>query len=106
MKVLYLGDIVGRAGRDAVYKRLPELRDRLKPDFCVVNGENAAAGFGITPKICDELFDAGTDVIVTGNHVFDNVGRLSHRVRIIKVQKAPSARNNTDVVPRLRETDV
>ena len=78
MKVLYLGDIVGRTGREAVYRHLPDLRERLKPDFCVVNGENAAAGFGITPKICEELFEVGTDVIVTGNHVFDNRDIMSH----------------------------
>jgi len=78
LKVLYLGDLVGRSGRDAAIARLPELRERLKIDFTVVNGENAAAGFGITAKICDELFDAGTDAIVTGNHVWDNRDILAH----------------------------
>ncbi|WP_417519906.1 TIGR00282 family metallophosphoesterase [Minwuia sp.] len=78
MKVLYLGDLVGRSGREAAIKRLPELRERLKADFVVVNGENAAGGFGITPAICDDLFAAGTDVIVTGNHVWDNRDILPH----------------------------
>lgn len=71
MKLLYLGDIVGRSGRNLIMERLPELRQTLKLDFVVVNGENAAAGFGITSKICQELFEAGVDVISTGNHVWD-----------------------------------
>ncbi len=71
MRILFLGDIVGRPGREAVLAHLPRLRDRLRPDFIIVNGENAAAGFGITRKICDQLFEAGADVITTGNHVWD-----------------------------------
>lgn len=71
MKVLFLGDIVGRTGRDAVVAQVPRLRDQLDLDFVVVNGENAAHGFGISPKICDELFDAGVDVITGGNHSWD-----------------------------------
>ena len=78
MKVLYLGDLVGRAGRDAAIARLPELRKDLSLDFVIVNGENAAGGFGITPQICDDLFAAGTDVVVTGNHVWDNRDILPH----------------------------
>ena len=70
MKSLYLGDIVGRAARKAVCKSLPKLRQRLALDFIVVNGENAAGGFGLTSDICDDLFAAGVDVIVTGNHAF------------------------------------
>ncbi|MEI7669252.1 MAG: YmdB family metallophosphoesterase, partial [Pseudomonadota bacterium] len=71
MKILFLGDIVGRSGRDAVCKFLPLARKEHELDFIVVNGENAAAGFGITPAICDELFKAGADIITTGNHVWD-----------------------------------
>ena len=71
MRVLYLGDVVGRAGREAVYEKLPGYRAELDLDLVVVNGENAAGGFGITPKICDELRQAGTDLILTGNHVWD-----------------------------------
>ena len=78
MKVLYLGDVVGRSGREAVIARLPELRRQLDLDFVVVNGENAAGGFGLTPAIADDLFAAGTDVIVTGNHVWDNRDILPH----------------------------
>jgi len=71
VKALYLGDIVGRAARNAVCQKLPKLRERLKLDFVVVNAENAAGGFGLTPEICEDLFVAGTDVIVTGNHAFN-----------------------------------
>ena len=71
MKVLFCGDIVGRAGRDAVIKEVPRLRRELGLDFVAVNGENAAAGFGITAKICGELHEAGVDCITTGNHVWD-----------------------------------
>ena len=71
MKVLFCGDIVGRAGRDVVIKEVPRLRRELGLDFVAVNGENAAAGFGITAKICAELHAAGVDCITTGNHVWD-----------------------------------
>ena len=71
MRILYLGDIVGRAGRTAVIEQLPRLREELRADFVVVNGENAAGGFGINAKITRQLLDAGADVITTGNHVFD-----------------------------------
>ena len=71
MRVLLCGDVVGRAGRTVIQEQLPRLRDRLDLDFIVVNGENAAHGFGITPKICQEFYDAGADVITTGNHVWD-----------------------------------
>lgn len=71
MKLLFVGDVVGRSGRKAVCEHVPALRERLNVDFVIANGENAAGGFGITPKICDEFFDAGVDVITTGNHVWD-----------------------------------
>jgi len=71
MKILFLGDVVGRTGRDLVIERMPELRRRLEADFVVVNGENAAHGFGITPKICDDFYAAGIDVLTLGNHSWD-----------------------------------
>ncbi len=71
MKVLLCGDIVGRSGREAVTKNVPRLRRDWDLDFVVANGENAAAGFGITAKICAELHTAGVDCITTGNHVWD-----------------------------------
>ncbi len=71
MRILFLGDVVGRSGRQAVSRELPKLKARYRTDFIIVNGENAAGGFGITETICQELLDAGADVITTGNHVWD-----------------------------------
>jgi metallophosphoesterase (TIGR00282 family) len=71
MRILFLGDIVGRAGRRAALDQLPALRRRLDADFVIVNGENAAGGFGITAKIAAEFYDAGADCLTTGNHVWD-----------------------------------
>ncbi|MFZ1101774.1 MAG: TIGR00282 family metallophosphoesterase [Hyphomicrobiaceae bacterium] len=71
MRLLFLGDVVGRTGRQAVISRLPELRERYKLDFVAVNAENAAGGFGITEAICTDLIDAGADVVTLGNHAFD-----------------------------------
>jgi 2',3'-cyclic-nucleotide 2'-phosphodiesterase len=68
---MFLGDVVGRAGRDAVIQHLPLLREQLKPDVVVVNGENAAHGFGITEDIFLKLREAGADVVTLGNHSFD-----------------------------------
>ena len=69
-KVLFVADVVGHPGRDAVKAILPRLKDELRPDLTVVNGENAAGGFGLTAKLVAELKAAGADVITTGNHVF------------------------------------
>lgn len=77
MRLLFLGDVVGQSGRDAVVAELPRLRKALQIDFAVVNGENAAHGFGITERICAQLIDAGADVITTGNHVWDQREALS-----------------------------
>ena len=71
MRVLFLGDVVGRSGRSAVIEALPSLRKRYRLDFVAVNGENVAGGFGITEAILVELLDAGADVVTSGNHVFD-----------------------------------
>jgi 2',3'-cyclic-nucleotide 2'-phosphodiesterase len=71
MRVLFLGDVVGRSGRRAVIEQLPRLRERYALNFVIVNAENAAGGFGITEPILMELLDAGADAVTTGNHVFD-----------------------------------
>jgi metallophosphoesterase (TIGR00282 family) len=70
VSILFVGDIVGGIGRRTLLGLLPQLRERLTPDFVVVNGENAAGGLGITPKIAEELFDAGVNVITLGNHTY------------------------------------
>ena len=72
MNILILGDIMGPSGREAIIKKLPNLIKKKKLDFVIVNGENAAdPGVGITKKNTEEFFEAGTDVITTGNHVWD-----------------------------------
>lgn len=71
MRLLFLGDVVGRSGRKVVAEELPGLIARYKLDFVVLNGENAAGGFGITEAILGEFLDAGVDVVTLGNHCFD-----------------------------------
>ncbi len=71
MKLIYFGDILGRSGREGFARHLPMLTGKLSPDFIIVNGENAARGFGITEKYCKQFFDLGVDVITTGNHAWD-----------------------------------
>ena len=71
MKLLYFGDVMGRTGRTALLDGLDEIRADLAPDFIIANGENAAHGFGITEKICNQFFAAGIDVITLGNHAWD-----------------------------------
>lgn len=68
--ILFVGDIVGGIGKRTLLALLPSLRDTYGPDFVVVNGENAAGGVGITPKIARELFAAGVDTITLGNHTY------------------------------------
>jgi metallophosphoesterase (TIGR00282 family) len=70
MKILFVADVVGVPGRRAIEARLPSLRDELKADLCIVNGENIADGVGITPKLADRLLAAGADAITLGNHVW------------------------------------
>ena len=87
MRVLFLGDIVGRLARNEVIEQLPDLRAGLSLDFIVVNCENAAGGFGITPKICEALFAAGVDVLTTGNHVWDKkeiINYISAEPRLLR----------------------
>jgi metallophosphoesterase (TIGR00282 family) len=70
VSILFVGDVVGGIGKRALLALLPSLRDRYAPDFVVVNGENAAGGVGITPKIAREMLAAGVDVITLGNHTY------------------------------------
>jgi metallophosphoesterase (TIGR00282 family) len=77
MRLLFVGDIVGRAGRAALALHLPALRSRWKLDVVVVNGENAAGGFGITEAIFNEFLDAGADAVTLGNHAFDQKEALN-----------------------------
>jgi len=92
MRLLFLGDLLGRSGRVAAVEAIPGLRKRLSLDCVVVNGENAAGGFGITSQIADAVFDAGADAITLGNHAFDNreiIGHLSREPRIVRPVNLP-----------------
>ncbi len=71
MRVLFIGDIVGQPGRAAVTTLVPKLREELQLDVVIANGENAAAGRGLTAKIARELFNGGVDIISSGNHIWD-----------------------------------
>src|SRR3954451_21494715 len=83
MRLLFVGDVVGRSGRTAVTERLPDLKREWKLDCVIVNGENAAGGFGITEPIYNELIDAGADVISGGNHSWDQ------REALVFIERAP-----------------
>lgn len=71
MRILFIGDIYGRSGREALAEHLPKLQDRLQPDIIIVNGENAAHGRGINETICKSFYELGVDIITTGNHIWD-----------------------------------
>ena len=71
MKVLFIGDTVARAGRSILHQHLKSIQDEFAIDLTILNCENAAAGIGVTPKIADELFDWGVDVLTSGNHIWD-----------------------------------
>jgi metallophosphoesterase (TIGR00282 family) len=71
MRILFIGDVVGRCGREAVAQSLPRLREALRIELAVVNAENASHGFGISPDMATALFGAGADVITLGNHAWD-----------------------------------
>ncbi len=112
MQLLFLGDLVGRAGRNAVTDELPQLIEDNQLDFVVVNGENSAAGFGITEEILENVLDAGADVVTTGNHIWDQRDTLVYIERqdqLLRPANYPSgtpgkganlyrARNGADVL--------
>ncbi len=92
MNLLLCGDVVGKSGREIVLQSVPMLRERLALDFVVANGENAAHGFGITADICQALFEAGVDVITTGNHVWDKrdiVDFIAADIRLLRPLNYP-----------------
>jgi metallophosphoesterase (TIGR00282 family) len=78
MKLIYFGDVMGKSGRIGLDIHLPQIIEKLSPDFVMVNGENAAHGFGITEKICNQFFKLGVDVITTGNHAWDQREIISY----------------------------
>jgi 2',3'-cyclic-nucleotide 2'-phosphodiesterase len=93
MKILFIGDTVGKAGRAIVYHHLKHLQEEFAVDLTILNCENAAAGFGVTPKIADEFFDWGVDVLTSGNHVWDKkeiMSYLDQNTRILRPANYPN----------------
>lgn len=93
MKVLLIGDIVGKTGRNAIRNLLPNIISRYKIDFVIANGENSAGGFGITEKVASELFSYGIHIITTGNHVWDkkeSIPYIAKEGRILRPLNFPS----------------
>ena len=112
MRLLFIGDIVGRAGRRVLLETLPGLRRRYALDFVIVNGENAAGGFGITEAILNDFLEAGADCVTLGNHAFDQkdalvfIDRQPRLVRPLNLPKGTpgrgagmyKARNGADIL--------
>ena len=83
MRILFVGDIVGRSGRTIVYERMPKLIRDWKLDLVVANGENSAGGFGISEQIYRELLEAGVDAVTLGNHAWDQ------KEALVFIERAP-----------------
>lgn len=92
MKIIFIGDVIGRTGREAIIKNMPKLKERYAPDAVIVNGENAAHGFGINEKQCHEFFEAGVNVITLGNHAWDQremLGAINKMPNVIRPLNYP-----------------
>lgn len=93
VRILFIGDIVGEPGRRAVNEALPKLRQKHEPDVVIANGENSAGGSGITPKIAEELFASGVDIITSGDHLWDQkevITLLQSEPRFLRPLNYPS----------------
>jgi len=93
MRIVFLGDVVGRTGREAVAAALPRLRTDLGADLVVVNAENASHGFGLGPDMARAIFEAGADVITLGNHAWDRkelIPYIAENPRLIRPLNFPS----------------
>ena len=93
MKILFIGDIVGSPGRKIVHDRLADILAQNAIDLCIANGENAASGFGITPRLADELFASGIEVLTGGNHIWDRkeiFEYFPHQPRLLRPANFPN----------------
>ena len=88
MKIIFIGDIVGRSGREAILKNLPILKEKFKPEVIIANAENASSGYGLTKKIANELFELGIQVLTLGNHAWDQREMLSYIEECPKIIRA------------------
>ena len=78
MNIIFIGDIVGRSGRDAVKDNIFSIKEQYKPDVIIANSENAASGYGLTKKLAIELFNLKIDILTLGNHAWDQREMLSY----------------------------
>jgi len=98
MRILFIGDVIGKPGRDVLAAELPGLRERLSIEFVIANGENAAGGFGITRNVANDLFATGVDVLTSGNHWLDQreiltfIGSEEHILRPVNYPKGTPGR--------------
>ncbi|HXJ15676.1 MAG TPA: TIGR00282 family metallophosphoesterase [Candidatus Polarisedimenticolia bacterium] len=93
MRILFIGDIVGAPGRKIIHERLADILAQREIDLCIANGENAASGFGITPRIAEDLFSQGIEVITGGNHMWDRkeiIEFLPHEPRLLRPANFPN----------------
>jgi len=93
VKILFIGDIVGSPGRKIVHERLADILVQQSIDLCIANGENAASGFGITPRLAEELFACGIEVLTGGNHIWDRkeiFDYLPHEPRLLRPANFPN----------------
>ena len=93
MKILFIGDIVGSPGRKIVHDRLADILAQREVDLCIANGENSASGFGITPRLAEELFASGIEVLTGGNHIWDRKEILDffpHEPRLLRPANFPN----------------
>ena len=88
MKIVFIGDIVGKEARQKFIESIPDIKNKYEPDVLIVNAENAAAGFGLTKKIANQLLDGGVDVITLGNHAWDQKEMLSYIEECPKIIRA------------------
>jgi metallophosphoesterase (TIGR00282 family) len=107
MKIIFIGDVVARSGRDALIQYMPEISQKFAPDVVIVNGENAAHGIGINEKICKEFFDCGVDIITLGNHSWDQrevIPYIQREPRLIRPLNYPAGTpGNGHVIHTLRD---
>jgi len=92
MKVLMIGDVVAKPGRIAVLERIQDLREQHQIDLAIMNAENLAGGFSVTPQLCEQLFSTGIDVMTSGNHIFDKkeaIDYIRKQPRLIRPANYP-----------------
>jgi metallophosphoesterase (TIGR00282 family) len=100
MRILFVGDIFGKPGRNVVQEKLPGIIQKHRIDFCVANVENAAAGFGITPEIADQFLQGEIDLLTTGNHIWDKRAILPYvreQPRLLRPHNYPSGVPGTGI---------